>query len=47
MFGSMRDTILKCVGDTRNTDRGDYTQPERLRKQADDDAKLYDIQREG
>ncbi len=43
----MRETILKCVSDTRNTDRGDYTQLERLRKQADDEASFYEIRREG
>ncbi len=43
----MRETILRCVSDTRNTDGGDYTQPERLRKQADNKARFYDIRREG
>ncbi len=43
----MRETILKCVSDTRNTDGGDNIQLERLRKQADDEAKFYEILREG
>ncbi len=43
----MRETILRCVSDTRNTDGGDYTQPERLRKQADNKARFYDIRCEG
>jgi hypothetical protein len=37
----MRETILKCVQQQqRNTYRGDYTLFERLRKQADDEAKF-------
>ncbi len=42
----MRETILECVSDTRNTDGGDYTRLERLRKQADDEAKFCEIIRE-
>jgi hypothetical protein len=30
-----------------DTDRGDYTRLERLRKHANDQAKLHDIDREG
>ncbi len=42
----MRETILECVSGTGNTDGGDYTLLERLRKQADDEAKFYKILRE-
>ena len=44
---SMREIILRSVSDTRNTDGGDYTQLERLRNQADDETRFYDIHREG
>ncbi len=47
MFDSMRETILECVSDTRNTDGGDHTQLESLREQAYDEAKFYEIYREG
>jgi len=43
----MREIILRSVSDTRNTDGGDYTQLERLRNQADDETRFYDIHREG
>ncbi len=41
----MRETILKCVSDTRNTNGGGYTQPERLRERADDVSRFYDLHR--
>ena len=39
----MRETILKCVRWCENTDRGDYAQFERLRNQADEKTKSYNI----
>ena len=42
----MRETILKQVQRQGKTNRGDYARLERLRKQADDQAKFHDIDRE-
>ena len=45
-FDSKRDIILKWVslrGKYGETDRRDYARLERLRKHADDQAELYDI----
>ena len=42
----MRETILKQVQRQGKTNSGDYARLERLRKQADDQAKFHDIDRE-
>ena len=44
MFDSMRETMLNGIQWQGNTDRGNYTQFERLRNQADEEAKFYNIE---
>jgi len=40
----MRETMLNGIQWQGNTDRGNYTQFERLRNQADEEAKFYNIE---